>query len=147
MKILFGQKHWCFLLRVIFLFLFYLFIFHRVTLSWRTQGEKPSCCPGWNILILSPSEKPSKVRKKTLLLINCFYLDCKQCDVVFLLLLFFCYFVVDGLLCVVMEFCSGGDLLQRIKQQKSAQFCVNDVNNYNNNYFFFFLLISTTFFL
>ncbi|XP_016887319.1 serine/threonine-protein kinase Nek3 isoform X2 [Cynoglossus semilaevis] len=36
-------------------------------------------------------------------------------------------FEVDGLLCVVMEFCSGGDLLQRIKQQKSAQFCVNDI--------------------
>lgn len=92
MKILFGQKHWCFLLCVIFLFLFYLFIFHRVTLSWRTQGEKPSCCPGWNILILSPSEKHSKVRKKTLLLINCFYLDCKQCDVVFFFVVVFLLF-------------------------------------------------------
>uniref|UniRef100_UPI0037E9ADF0 serine/threonine-protein kinase Nek3 n=1 Tax=Semicossyphus pulcher TaxID=241346 RepID=UPI0037E9ADF0 len=33
----------------------------------------------------------------------------------------------DDLLWIVMEYCSGGDLLQRIKKQKTAQFCVDDV--------------------
>lgn len=33
----------------------------------------------------------------------------------------------DGLLCIIMEYCSGGDLLQRILQQKSTQFCTDDV--------------------
>ncbi|XP_071353129.1 serine/threonine-protein kinase Nek3 [Trachinotus anak] len=36
-------------------------------------------------------------------------------------------FEADGLLCIVMEYCSGGDLLQRIRQQKTTQFCVDDV--------------------
>ncbi|XP_010778004.1 serine/threonine-protein kinase Nek3 [Notothenia coriiceps] len=31
-------------------------------------------------------------------------------------------FEADGLLCIVMEFCSGGDLLQRMQQQKTTQF-------------------------
>uniref|UniRef100_A0A8C6WWH0 NIMA related kinase 3 n=1 Tax=Neogobius melanostomus TaxID=47308 RepID=A0A8C6WWH0_9GOBI len=34
----------------------------------------------------------------------------------------------DGsLLCIVMEYCSGGDLLQRIQRQKNAQFTVDDI--------------------
>ncbi|XP_029302313.1 serine/threonine-protein kinase Nek3 [Cottoperca gobio] len=36
-------------------------------------------------------------------------------------------FEADGLLCIVMEYCSGGDLLQRIRQQKITQFCVDDI--------------------
>ncbi|KAE8295116.1 Serine/threonine-protein kinase Nek3 [Larimichthys crocea] len=36
-------------------------------------------------------------------------------------------FEADDLLCIVMEYCSGGDLLQRIRQQKTTQFCVDDV--------------------
>uniref|UniRef100_A0A8D2ZMS2 Protein kinase domain-containing protein n=1 Tax=Scophthalmus maximus TaxID=52904 RepID=A0A8D2ZMS2_SCOMX len=36
-------------------------------------------------------------------------------------------FEADDLLCIVMEYCSGGDLLQRIRQQKTAQFCVDDI--------------------
>lgn len=33
----------------------------------------------------------------------------------------------DGLLCIVMEYCSGGDLLRRIQQQKSSQFTVENI--------------------
>ncbi|XP_031719584.1 serine/threonine-protein kinase Nek3 isoform X1 [Anarrhichthys ocellatus] len=36
-------------------------------------------------------------------------------------------FEADDLLCIVMEYCSGGDLLQRIRQQKTMQFCVDDI--------------------
>uniref|UniRef100_A0A674MY48 Protein kinase domain-containing protein n=1 Tax=Takifugu rubripes TaxID=31033 RepID=A0A674MY48_TAKRU len=36
-------------------------------------------------------------------------------------------FEADGLLCIVMEYCSGGDLLQRILQQKTTQFCTGDI--------------------
>lgn len=34
---------------------------------------------------------------------------------------------MDDLLCIVMEYCGGGDLLQRIQQQKSAQFSTDHV--------------------
>ncbi|XP_041664838.1 serine/threonine-protein kinase Nek3 [Cheilinus undulatus] len=33
----------------------------------------------------------------------------------------------DDLLWIVMEYCSGGDLLQRIQKQKTTQFCVDDI--------------------
>uniref|UniRef100_A0A3P8SXI7 non-specific serine/threonine protein kinase n=1 Tax=Amphiprion percula TaxID=161767 RepID=A0A3P8SXI7_AMPPE len=33
----------------------------------------------------------------------------------------------DDLLCIVMEYCSGGDLLQRIRQQKTTQFGVDNI--------------------
>ncbi|XP_042343093.1 serine/threonine-protein kinase Nek3 [Plectropomus leopardus] len=36
-------------------------------------------------------------------------------------------FEADDLLCIVMEYCSGGDLLQRIRLQKTTQFCVDDI--------------------
>uniref|UniRef100_A0A3Q4A8X6 Protein kinase domain-containing protein n=1 Tax=Mola mola TaxID=94237 RepID=A0A3Q4A8X6_MOLML len=36
-------------------------------------------------------------------------------------------FQADGLLCIVMEYCSGGDLLQRILQQRATQFCTEDI--------------------
>ncbi|XP_034405059.1 serine/threonine-protein kinase Nek3 isoform X1 [Cyclopterus lumpus] len=36
-------------------------------------------------------------------------------------------FEADDFLCIVMEYCSGGDLLQRIQQQKAVQFCVDDI--------------------
>ncbi|XP_041851728.1 serine/threonine-protein kinase Nek3 isoform X2 [Melanotaenia boesemani] len=36
-------------------------------------------------------------------------------------------FEVDDLLCIVMEYCGGGDLLQRIQQQKTIQFCVENI--------------------
>nr|XP_046245646.1 serine/threonine-protein kinase Nek3 isoform X2 [Scatophagus argus] len=36
-------------------------------------------------------------------------------------------FEADDLLCIVMEYCSGGDLLQRMRRQKTAQFCVDDI--------------------
>ncbi|KAK5868933.1 hypothetical protein PBY51_009905 [Eleginops maclovinus] len=36
-------------------------------------------------------------------------------------------FEVDGLMCIVMEYCSGGDLLQRMQQQKTTQFSVDDI--------------------
>lgn len=36
-------------------------------------------------------------------------------------------FEADELLCIVMEYCSGGDLLQRIKQQKSNQFSADNI--------------------
>ncbi|CAK6957963.1 serine/threonine-protein kinase Nek3 [Scomber scombrus] len=36
-------------------------------------------------------------------------------------------FEADDLLCIVMEYCGGGDLLQRIQQQKTVQFCVDDI--------------------
>uniref|UniRef100_A0A1A7WCX2 NIMA-related kinase 3 n=1 Tax=Iconisemion striatum TaxID=60296 RepID=A0A1A7WCX2_9TELE len=36
-------------------------------------------------------------------------------------------FEADGLLCIVMEFCSGRDLLQRIQKRKSTQFRVDDI--------------------
>ncbi|XP_018520937.1 serine/threonine-protein kinase Nek3 isoform X3 [Lates calcarifer] len=36
-------------------------------------------------------------------------------------------FEADDLLCIVMEYCSGGDLLQRIQQQKNTQFCIDDI--------------------
>ncbi|KAI3354067.1 hypothetical protein L3Q82_018625, partial [Scortum barcoo] len=36
-------------------------------------------------------------------------------------------FEADDLLCIVMEYCSGGDLLQRIRQQKTTQFSVDDI--------------------
>ncbi|TNN47632.1 Serine/threonine-protein kinase Nek3 [Liparis tanakae] len=36
-------------------------------------------------------------------------------------------FEADDSLCIVMEYCSGGDLLQRIQQQKAEQFCVDDI--------------------
>ncbi|KAM7399010.1 hypothetical protein PAMP_018304 [Pampus punctatissimus] len=36
-------------------------------------------------------------------------------------------FEAADLLCIVMEYCCGGDLLQRIQQQKTMQFCVNDI--------------------
>ncbi|XP_026219414.1 serine/threonine-protein kinase Nek3 [Anabas testudineus] len=36
-------------------------------------------------------------------------------------------FEADDLLCIVMEYCSGGDLLQMIQRQKTATFCVDDI--------------------
>ncbi|KAM4565807.1 serine/threonine-protein kinase Nek3 isoform 1-T2 [Odontesthes bonariensis] len=36
-------------------------------------------------------------------------------------------FEVDDLLCIAMEYCGGGDLLQRIQQQKNTQFCVENI--------------------
>ncbi|XP_037534229.1 serine/threonine-protein kinase Nek3 [Nematolebias whitei] len=36
-------------------------------------------------------------------------------------------FEADGLLCIVMEFCSGGDLLQRIQRQKNTHFSVENI--------------------
>ncbi|XP_051254799.1 serine/threonine-protein kinase Nek3 isoform X2 [Dicentrarchus labrax] len=36
-------------------------------------------------------------------------------------------FEADDLLCIVMEYCSGGDLLQRIRRQKTTQFCVDEI--------------------
>ncbi|XP_056231172.1 serine/threonine-protein kinase Nek3 isoform X1 [Seriola aureovittata] len=36
-------------------------------------------------------------------------------------------FEADDLLYIVMEYCNGGDLLQRIRQQKTTQFCVDDI--------------------
>ncbi|XP_034063133.1 serine/threonine-protein kinase Nek3 [Gymnodraco acuticeps] len=36
-------------------------------------------------------------------------------------------FEADGLLCIAMEFCSGGDLLQRMQQQKTTQFSVDHI--------------------
>ncbi|XP_024861730.1 serine/threonine-protein kinase Nek3 isoform X3 [Kryptolebias marmoratus] len=36
-------------------------------------------------------------------------------------------FEADGLLCIVMEHCSGGDLLRRIQLQKNTQFCVENI--------------------
>ncbi|XP_078140400.1 serine/threonine-protein kinase Nek3 [Centroberyx gerrardi] len=36
-------------------------------------------------------------------------------------------FEADGHLCIVMEYCSGGDLLQRIRQQKTILFSVDDI--------------------
>ncbi|KAK2912928.1 serine/threonine-protein kinase Nek3 [Channa argus] len=36
-------------------------------------------------------------------------------------------FEADDLLCIVMEYCSGGDLLGKIRQQKAAQFCLDDI--------------------
>ncbi|CAJ1065133.1 serine/threonine-protein kinase Nek3 isoform X1 [Xyrichtys novacula] len=36
-------------------------------------------------------------------------------------------FEADDLLWIVMEYCSGGDLLQRIQRQKTAQFCVDEI--------------------
>ncbi|XP_070685305.1 serine/threonine-protein kinase Nek3 [Pempheris klunzingeri] len=36
-------------------------------------------------------------------------------------------FEAADLLCIVMEYCRGGDLLQRIQQQKTTQFCVDEI--------------------
>ncbi|XP_013868214.1 serine/threonine-protein kinase Nek3 [Austrofundulus limnaeus] len=36
-------------------------------------------------------------------------------------------FEADGLLCIFMEYCSGGDLLQRIQRQKNTQFGVENI--------------------
>ncbi|XP_054650694.1 serine/threonine-protein kinase Nek3 isoform X2 [Dunckerocampus dactyliophorus] len=36
-------------------------------------------------------------------------------------------FEADHLLCIVMEYCSGGDMLQRIQQQKTSHFCVDNI--------------------
>ncbi|XP_070762318.1 serine/threonine-protein kinase Nek3 [Enoplosus armatus] len=36
-------------------------------------------------------------------------------------------FEADDLLCIVMEYCNGGDLLQRIRQQKTKHFCIDDI--------------------
>ncbi|KAF7668217.1 hypothetical protein LDENG_00026080 [Lucifuga dentata] len=36
-------------------------------------------------------------------------------------------FEAGDLLCIVMEYCSGGDLLQRIQKQKATQFPVDDI--------------------
>ncbi|MED6276814.1 hypothetical protein CHARACLAT_006780 [Characodon lateralis] len=36
-------------------------------------------------------------------------------------------FEADGLLCIVMEYCSGGDLLHKIQLQKSSQFTVDNI--------------------
>lgn len=36
-------------------------------------------------------------------------------------------FEADDLLCIVMEYCSGGDLLRRIQHQKNTQFCVDNI--------------------
>ncbi|XP_077396668.1 serine/threonine-protein kinase Nek3 isoform X2 [Festucalex cinctus] len=36
-------------------------------------------------------------------------------------------FEADDLLCIVMEYCSGGDMLHRIRQQKSKQFRIDDI--------------------
>lgn len=33
----------------------------------------------------------------------------------------------DDLLCIVMEFCGGGDVLQRIRVQKTTHFSVDNV--------------------
>lgn len=111
----------------------YLFLhFYRISPNWRVLGEKLSCCPEWNILILWPSGRHSKVftnatlplKLRTRHLDSCdtelllFGLQNRQCD---------CVCSADDLLCIVMEYCGGGDLLQRIRQQKTAQFCVDDV--------------------
>ncbi|XP_061537758.1 LOW QUALITY PROTEIN: serine/threonine-protein kinase Nek3 [Phycodurus eques] len=36
-------------------------------------------------------------------------------------------FEAENLLCIVMEYCSGGDMLRRIQQQKNKQFRVDDI--------------------
>nr|XP_020470404.1 serine/threonine-protein kinase Nek3 [Monopterus albus]XP_020470405.1 serine/threonine-protein kinase Nek3 [Monopterus albus] len=36
-------------------------------------------------------------------------------------------FEAEDLLCIVMEYCSGGDLLQRIRHQNTTQFCVDEI--------------------
>ncbi|XP_019742953.1 serine/threonine-protein kinase Nek3 isoform X2 [Hippocampus comes] len=36
-------------------------------------------------------------------------------------------FEADDLLCIVMEYCSGGDMLHRIREQKTKQFCIDDI--------------------
>ncbi|CAN9510925.1 unnamed protein product [Ophioblennius macclurei] len=36
-------------------------------------------------------------------------------------------FEADDLLCIVMEYCGGGDLLRRIQRQKNTQFCVDNI--------------------
>uniref|UniRef100_A0A3B3B5R9 NIMA related kinase 3 n=1 Tax=Oryzias melastigma TaxID=30732 RepID=A0A3B3B5R9_ORYME len=36
-------------------------------------------------------------------------------------------FELNDLLCIVMEYCSGGDLLQRIQQQKTTNFCTENI--------------------
>ncbi|XP_023817579.1 serine/threonine-protein kinase Nek3 [Oryzias latipes] len=36
-------------------------------------------------------------------------------------------FEMTDLLCIVMEYCSGGDLLQRIQQQKATNFCTENI--------------------
>lgn len=108
--------------------------FYRISPNWWTRGEKPSCCPEWNIPILWPSGRHSKVFTHAALPLKpitrhfgllwhtvvrlVFGLQNRQCD---------CVCSADDLLCIVMEYCSGGDLLQRIHQQKTTQFCVDDV--------------------
>lgn len=48
----------------------------------------------------------------------CLHCRNRQCD---------CVVSADDLLCIVMEYCRGGDLLQRIRRQKTAHFSVPDV--------------------
>lgn len=38
-----------------------------------------------------------------------------------------CVCSADDLLCIVMEYCDGGDLLQRIRHQQTVQFGIEDV--------------------
>lgn len=105
--------------------------FYRISPNWRIRGGKPSCCPEWNILILWLSGRHSRVivhtnitrfksHYKPFMSIQLwlFGFQNSKCD---------CVCLADELLWIVMEYCSGGDLLQRIKQQKSNQFSVDNV--------------------
>lgn len=105
--------------------------FYRISPNWRIRGGKPSCCPEWNILILWLSGRHSRVivhtnitrfksHYKPFMSIQLwlFGFQNTKCD---------CVCLADELLWIVMEYCRGGDLLQRIKQQKSNQFSVDNV--------------------
>lgn len=102
--------------------------FYRIRPNWTFRGERQSCCPEWNILILWHSGRHSKVTANLTipylftwyfaLLWQSFGFNICKCGHVY---------SADGLLCIVMEYCSGGDLLQRILQQKSTQFCTDNV--------------------
>lgn len=114
--------------------------FYRISPNWRVLGEKLSCCPEWNILILWPSGKHTKVIMHAALPFKTYYQIIfgwlfglqNRCD---------CVCSADDLLCIVMEYCSGGDLLQRIRGQKSTQFCVDNVGVAATLYVWMFCLI------
>lgn len=104
--------------------------FYRIRPNWTVRGGKQSCCPEWTILILWHSGRHSKVTANltTPYLFTCcfallwqsFGFNVCKCGHVY---------SAGGLLCIVMEYCSGGDLLQRILQQKPTQFCTDDVGS------------------